>query len=45
MVDYVCLECNEELEHKFECVRHNIEWNHTKFNIKGSDVNTNIKVE
>jgi hypothetical protein len=43
-MDLKCLECGEELQHKVACVKHNMETNHNKFNIIGSDINIDLKV-
>jgi hypothetical protein len=45
MVDYICLECEEELEHKTDCVKHNLEYKHSKFSIKGTETTLYIKLE
>lgn len=43
MIDFKCLNCGEELEHRVACVKHNIETNHSNFNIIGSDINLDIR--
>jgi len=44
MIDFKCLECGEELEHKVACVKHHIETSHTSFNIIGSDIDLDIRI-
>jgi hypothetical protein len=43
MIEFRCLECLEELDHTVACVKHNMETSHSRFNIVGSDIDTDIK--
>ena len=40
---YKCKECDEEFEHKVNCITHHMLKKHEKFEILGSQIEINIK--